>query len=75
MRRVGSPALAVPTRRSSLTKKERDKLKQQEEDEGMLDIMFNLPEEGQGSRYMITKDFVEGRKPKFPIIEPKNKSA
>lgn len=33
---------AVPTHRSSLTKKEREKLKQQQEDEGMLDIMFNL---------------------------------
>jgi len=44
-------------------------------EEVMLYIMFNLPEEGNGSRYMITKDVVEGRKPKFPIIEPKNKSA
>jgi ATP-dependent Clp protease ATP-binding subunit ClpX len=44
-------------------------------EEVMLDIMFDLPEQGQGSRYMITKDVVEGRKPKFPIAEPKNKSA
>ena len=44
-------------------------------EEVMLDIMFSLPEEGHGGRYMITKDIVEGRKPKFPIVEPKNKSA
>jgi ATP-dependent Clp protease ATP-binding subunit ClpX len=44
-------------------------------EEVMLDIMFSLPDEGQGSRYMITKDVVEGRKSKFPIMEPKNKSA
>ena len=44
-------------------------------EEVMLDIMFDLPEHGRGSRYMITKDVVEGRKPMFPIAEPKNKSA
>lgn len=44
-------------------------------EEVMLDIMFSLPEEGHGSRYTISKDVVEGRKPKFPIVEPKNKSA
>ena len=44
-------------------------------EEVMLDIMFSLPDEGHGSRYMITKDVVEGRKPTFPIMEPKNKSA
>jgi hypothetical protein len=37
--------------------------------------MFELPEQGHGTRYMITKDLVEWRKPKFPIAEPKNKSA
>jgi ATP-dependent Clp protease ATP-binding subunit ClpX len=44
-------------------------------EEVMLDIMFDLPEQGRGSRYTITKDVVEGRKPIFPIAEPKNKSA
>ncbi len=29
----------------------------------MLDIMFDLPEQGAGNRYVITKDVVEGRKP------------
>ncbi len=41
----------------------------------MLDIMFDLPEQGAGNRYVITKDVVEGRKPLFGIAEPKNKSA
>jgi ATP-dependent Clp protease ATP-binding subunit ClpX len=44
-------------------------------EEVMLDIMFDLPEQGQGSRYVITKDVVEGRKPAFGIAEPKHKSA
>ena len=41
----------------------------------MLDIMYDLPDQGQGNRYVITKDVVEGRKPMFPIAEQKNKSA
>jgi ATP-dependent Clp protease ATP-binding subunit ClpX len=41
----------------------------------MLDIMFDLPEQGPGNRYIISKDVVEGRKPMFGIAEPKNKSA
>jgi ATP-dependent Clp protease ATP-binding subunit ClpX len=41
----------------------------------MLDIMFDLPEQGAGNRYVISSDVVEGRKPLFPIAEPKNKSA
>ena len=44
-------------------------------EEVMLDIMFDLPEHGNGKRYMINKDVVEGRQPLFPIVEPKNKSA
>jgi len=44
-------------------------------EEAMLDIMFDLPERGPGNRYVITKDFIEGRRLKLPIIEPKNKSA
>jgi ATP-dependent Clp protease ATP-binding subunit ClpX len=44
-------------------------------EEVMLDIMFDLPEQGAGNRYVIGKDIVEGRKPLFPISEPKNKSA
>ena len=44
-------------------------------EEVMLDIMFDLPERGRGNRYVITKDVIEGRKPKLPIVEPKNKSA
>ena len=44
-------------------------------EEVMLDIMYDLPEQGQNCRYIITKDVVEGRQPVFPIAEPKNKSA
>jgi ATP-dependent Clp protease ATP-binding subunit ClpX len=44
-------------------------------EEVMLDIMFDLPERGPGNRYVITKDVIEGRKPKLSIVEPKNKSA
>jgi ATP-dependent Clp protease ATP-binding subunit ClpX len=44
-------------------------------EEVMLDIMFDLPEQGPGNRYVITKDVVEGRKPLISIAEPKNKSA
>jgi ATP-dependent Clp protease ATP-binding subunit ClpX len=41
----------------------------------MLDIMFDLPEQGPGNRYVITDGIVEGRTPLFPIAEPKHKSA
>ncbi len=41
----------------------------------MLDIMFDLPEQGAGNRYVISKENVEGRKPLLPIAEPKHKSA
>ena len=44
-------------------------------EEVMLDIMYDLPDQGAGCRYMISKDVVEGRTPLFPIAEPKNKSA
>ena len=41
----------------------------------MLDVMYDLPEQGQNCRYVITKDVVDGRQPVFPIAETKNKSA
>ena len=44
-------------------------------EEAMLDIMFDLPDQGAGCRYMISEDVVEGRQPLYPISEPKNKSA
>ncbi len=44
-------------------------------EEVMLDIMYDLPEQGQNCRYVITKDVVEGRQPAFPIPEAKHKSA
>ena len=39
----------------------------------MLDIMFDLPEQPRGSRYVITDDVVEGKKPIFE--QPQTKSA
>ncbi len=44
-------------------------------EEVMLDIMYDLPEQGQNCRYVINKDTVEKRQPVFPIPETKNKSA
>jgi len=41
----------------------------------MLDIMFELPDQAAGSRYLITDDIVQGRQRLFPLQEPKNKSA
>ncbi len=39
----------------------------------MLDIMFDLPEQPRGSRYVITDDVVDGKKPLFE--QPQTKSA
>jgi ATP-dependent Clp protease ATP-binding subunit ClpX len=39
----------------------------------MLDIMFDLPEQPRGSRYVITDDVVHGKKPVFE--QPQTKSA
>jgi ATP-dependent Clp protease ATP-binding subunit ClpX len=39
----------------------------------MLDIMFDLPEQPRGSRYVITDDIVHGKKPLFE--QPQTKSA
>ncbi len=44
-------------------------------EETMLDIMFELPEQGSGRRYLITPDVVAGRERLFPLPEPKHKSA
>jgi ATP-dependent protease Clp ATPase subunit len=41
----------------------------------MLDIMYELPEQGRGQSYLITEDVVAGREKLFPIPEPKHKSA
>jgi ATP-dependent Clp protease ATP-binding subunit ClpX len=41
----------------------------------MLELMYDLPDQGRGCRYMVTKDVVEGRQSLMPIVEPKNKSA
>jgi ATP-dependent Clp protease ATP-binding subunit ClpX len=39
----------------------------------MLDIMFDLPDQPRGSRYVITDEIVHGKKPLFS--EPQTKSA
>lgn len=44
-------------------------------EEVMLDIMYELPEQGAGKRYMVTDDVVAGRQRLFALAEPKNKSA
>jgi len=41
----------------------------------MLDIMFELPEQAPGRRYLVTDDVVYGREQLFPLPEPKTKSA
>ena len=42
-------------------------------EEVMLDIMFELPEQPRGSRYVINEDVVEGRQRIFE--QPQTKSA
>jgi len=46
-------------------------------EEVMLDIMFDLPDNGNGQKYVITPEVVRGRQRVFPSISdaPKNKSA
>jgi len=44
-------------------------------EEIMLDIMFELPDQGPGGRYVLTEDIVFGRTKLFPMPEPKHKSA
>ncbi|MGI9457726.1 MAG: ATP-dependent Clp protease ATP-binding subunit ClpX [Aeoliella sp.] len=41
----------------------------------MLDLMFDLPDQPRGQRYVITDDIVEGRAKLFETEEPINKSA
>jgi ATP-dependent Clp protease ATP-binding subunit ClpX len=41
----------------------------------MLEILFELPEQPRGSRYLITEDVVYGRERLFPMPAPKHKSA
>jgi ATP-dependent Clp protease ATP-binding subunit ClpX len=40
----------------------------------MLDIMFELPDQPEGSRYVITGEVVDGRQKLFPLV-PEAKSA
>src|SRR6478672_11959035 len=36
----------------------------------MVDLMFELPDQPKGTKYIIDQDVVHGRKPMFPIQEP-----
>ncbi len=44
-------------------------------EEVMLDIMFELPDQQRGARFLVTDEIVHGRERLFPLPEPKNKSA
>jgi ATP-dependent Clp protease ATP-binding subunit ClpX len=41
----------------------------------MLDILFDLPDQPPGSRYLINEEVVTGRQQLVPLPEPKHKSA
>jgi ATP-dependent Clp protease ATP-binding subunit ClpX len=41
----------------------------------MTDIMFELPDQPKGSKYIIDEDIVHGRKPLFAVQPPMQKSA
>ena len=41
----------------------------------MLDIMFDLPDQARGNRYVVTDDIVEGRTKLFSEESPQTKSA
>ena len=41
----------------------------------MLDIMFELPDQARGNRYVVTDDVVEGRTKLFSEESPQTKSA
>jgi len=44
-------------------------------EEVMLDVMFELPDQGTGKSYLITPEVVRGQERVFPLPEPKHKSA
>jgi ATP-dependent Clp protease ATP-binding subunit ClpX len=44
-------------------------------EEVMLDIMYDLPEQGAGKHYRVTPEVVSGRERLLPLPEPKHKSA
>jgi len=41
----------------------------------MLDIMFELPDQQEGAKYVITEDVVNGKEALFKVADPKSKSA
>jgi len=44
-------------------------------EEVMLDIMFELPDQPRGSKYLVNEEIVYGREQLLPLPKPKNKSA
>ncbi len=44
-------------------------------EEVMLDIMYDLPDQGAGKHYRVTPEVVMGRERLLPLPEPKHKSA
>ena len=44
-------------------------------EEIMLDIMFELPDQGAGAKYLVDEDVIAGRRTLFPVTEPQSKSA
>lgn len=44
-------------------------------EEVMLDVMFELPDQPEGSSFAVTEEVVEGRNKLFKLPEPKTKSA
>jgi ATP-dependent Clp protease ATP-binding subunit ClpX len=44
-------------------------------EQAMVDIMFDLPDQPKGTKYVVDEDVVEGRRKLFPMMEPVSKSA
>ena len=44
-------------------------------EQSMLDIMFELPEQPAGAKYVVTEDVVQGRQRLFPLVEPQQPAA
>lgn len=44
-------------------------------EEVMLDVMYELPEQTPGQRYLVTPEIVQGKQRLFPVPDTKTKSA
>ena len=43
-------------------------------EETMLDVMYELPDQTEGTKYVIDEDSIEGRKEVFKVVAPQTKS-